>query len=132
MVPGRKAINYRMSPDNLPCLTAAGVDCLRDRQQSRPRLGAGRIARNAQGLERAGIKTVGAGRSLEEAVAPAIMQLPDERRALVYAFACASSGVPDQCAATCDRPGVNVVDDFSEAAIDRLAARMARERQWTT
>ena len=25
--PWPKAINYRMNPDNLPCLTAAGIDC---------------------------------------------------------------------------------------------------------
>jgi poly-gamma-glutamate synthesis protein (capsule biosynthesis protein) len=127
--PWPKGINYRMSPDNVPCLTAANIDCCVLANNHVLDWGRDGLLETLQVLDRAGLKTAGAGRNLEEASAPAILKLPDDSRALVYAFACPSSGVPDEWAATAYQPGVNLLGDGYEAAIDRLAARMARERR---
>jgi poly-gamma-glutamate synthesis protein (capsule biosynthesis protein) len=127
--PWPKGINYRMNPVNVPCLTAAGIDCCVLANNHVLDWGRDGLLETLQVLELAGPKTAGAGRNLEEASAPAILELPDGRRALVYAFACPSSEVPNEWAATADRPGINLLDDNSEAAIDQLGARMARERR---
>jgi hypothetical protein len=127
--PWPKGINYRMNPDNVPCVAAAGIDCCVLANNHVLDWGRDGLLETLEVLHRAGLKTTGAGRNLEEASAPAIVQLPDDRRALVYAFACPSSGVPNEWAATADRPGVNLLDDDSEAAIDQLGEKMVRERR---
>jgi poly-gamma-glutamate synthesis protein (capsule biosynthesis protein) len=127
--PWPKGINYRMNPDNVPCLTVAGINCCVLANNHVLDWGGDGLLETLQVLHRAGLKTTGAGRNLAEASAPAILQLPDDRRALVYAFACPSSGVPGEWAATADRSGVNLLDDNAEAAIDRLGSKMARERR---
>jgi poly-gamma-glutamate synthesis protein (capsule biosynthesis protein) len=127
--PWPKGINYRMNPGNVPCLTVAGIDCCVLANNHVLDWGREGLLETLQVLHRASLKTTGAGRNLEEASALAILQLPDDRRALVYAFACPSSGVPNEWAATAGRPGVNFVDDDSEVAIDQLGARIGRERR---
>ena len=91
--PWPKGINYRMNPDNLPCLVVAGVDCCVLANNHVLDWGRDGLIETLEILERAGIKTTGAGRNLEEA-APAILRLPGERRGLVYAFACRRVGFP--------------------------------------
>jgi len=103
--PWPKAINYRMNPDNLPCLTAAGIGCCVLANNHVLDWGLDGLIETLDVLERAGIKTTGAGRNLEEAAAPAILQLPGEGRALVYAFACPSSGVPQWVPPRATGPG---------------------------
>ena len=100
-----KGINYRMNPDNLPCLVVAGVDCCVLANNHVLDWGLDGLIETLEVLERVGIKTTGAGRNLEEAAAPAILQLPGERRALVYAFACPSSGVPQWVPPRATGPG---------------------------
>jgi poly-gamma-glutamate capsule biosynthesis protein CapA/YwtB (metallophosphatase superfamily) len=124
-----KGINFRMNPDNLPCLTAAGLDCCV-------------LANNhvldwrRQGLEEtlavlrdAGIPTAGAGRDAGEASAPAILSVPGKGRVLVYGFACPSSGVPADWAAGVDVSGVSYVEQPSAASAQAIAERIGRNRR---
>jgi len=127
--PWPKGINYRMNPDNVPCLTEAGVDCCVLANNHVLDWGRDGLLETLQVLQCAGLKPVGAGRNLEEAAMPAILPLPNAKRVLIYASACASSGVPEEWAATADRPGVNFLAGLSEAAIDPIAARAARDKQ---
>jgi poly-gamma-glutamate synthesis protein (capsule biosynthesis protein) len=47
----------------------------------------------------------------------------------VWSVATASSGVPPVWAATAERPGIDLLDDLSDAAADRLADRFVRLKQ---
>jgi poly-gamma-glutamate synthesis protein (capsule biosynthesis protein) len=108
-----KGINYRMSPENITCLTAAGVDCCSLANNHVLDWGETGLAETLETLKKAGIKSAGAGRNIEEAEAPAVMELPGKGRVLVFAMGSVTSGVPPGWAAAGDRPGVNFLEDFS-------------------
>ena len=124
-----KGINYRMHPDNLPCLTAAGVDCCVLANNHVLDWGEAGLIETLDVLQAAGIATAGAGRNAEEASAPAILPLPHGGRLLVYAVGRASSGIPAEWAASRDLPGVNLLADTDFADVARLIGRIARDKQ---
>jgi poly-gamma-glutamate synthesis protein (capsule biosynthesis protein) len=127
--PVPKGINYRMNPDNVSCLTAAGVDCCVLANNHVLDWGRRGLLETLEVLERAGAKTAGVGRNAAEAAAPAVLPVSGKGRVLVYGFACPSSGVPSGWAATATRPGVNFLPEPSAAAIAPIAARIRRDRQ---
>src|SRR5207244_13238225 len=63
------------------------------------------------------------------ASAPAIIVLPNKGRILVFAFGTASSGVPTEWAATRDRPGLNLLRDFSPKSIDAIVRCIALHKR---
>jgi len=127
--PEPKGINYRMTPANLPCLAAAGIDCCTLANNHVLDFGAQGLADTLDGLGRMGMAFAGAGRDEAEAQAPAILPLPGGGRVLVHAAATRSSGVPDGWAAGPGRLGVHLIDETSVEEADRLAARMAQARR---
>jgi poly-gamma-glutamate synthesis protein (capsule biosynthesis protein) len=124
-----KGINYRMHPDNLPCLTAAGIDFCSLANNHVLDWGEGGLEETLTALDRAGIRHAGAGRSLAEAKAPAALALPGKERVLVFSFGAASSGIPPSWAATADRPGVNLLPDLSERTVRRIGEVVHKFRQ---
>lgn len=124
-----QGINYRMSPENAGCLTAAGIDvCVLSNNHVLDWGGAG-LRETLQTLEQEGFATAGAGRDLAQAQAPAIVDVADKGRLLVLAFATPSSGVPDRWAAGERRPGVNLLPGLDDAAVDEIARRLAEVRK---
>jgi poly-gamma-glutamate synthesis protein (capsule biosynthesis protein) len=124
-----KGINYRMHPDNLPCLTAAGIDFCSLANNHVLDWGEGGLEETLTALDRAGIRHAGAGRSLAEAKAPAALALPGKERVLVFSFGASSSGFPPSWAATADRPGVNLLPDLSERTVRRIGEVVHKFRQ---
>ncbi len=124
-----KGIHYRMHPANVPCLAAAGVDCCVLANNHVLDWGVAGLLETLDRLHEAGVPTAGAGRDAEDAAAPACLALPGGGRVLVFAVACASSGVPAAWAATARRPGVHFVDPVSPAAARRIGAAVARRRR---
>lgn len=124
-----KGINYRMSPDNLPCLIAAGIDCCVLANNHVLDWGRAGLIETLDTLQAAGIAAAGAGRNAEQACAPAILPIKGGGRVLVYAIGRPSSGIPARWAAHGDRPGVNLLVRSGAADADRLLARIARDRQ---
>ncbi|PWE18944.1 poly-gamma-glutamate biosynthesis protein [Marinicauda salina] len=120
--PAPKSINYRMSPANAPVLTAAGVDCAVLANNHVLDWGRAGLADTLDAIEAIGLPGAGAGRTAGEAAAPAVLPLGDGRRALVFAWGCADSGIPPDWAAESDRPGVNFLRDFSDASLEEIAA----------
>jgi poly-gamma-glutamate capsule biosynthesis protein CapA/YwtB (metallophosphatase superfamily) len=118
--PEPKGINYRMHPANVAVLSAAGIDCCVLANNHVLDWGEGGLLETLDTLAGAGIRAPGAGGSLEEASAPAVLPLPDERRVLVFAFGATDSGIPLDWAAGPAKPGV-LLSDFSDAAADRIA-----------
>jgi poly-gamma-glutamate capsule biosynthesis protein CapA/YwtB (metallophosphatase superfamily) len=116
-----KGINYRMHPGNVPLLSAAGIDCCTLANNHVLDWGEAGLLETLDVLERAGIRTAGAGRDGESAEAPAIVTVADRTRVIVFAFGARDSGVRGAWRARSDRPGVNVLADFSSPAVEHLA-----------
>jgi poly-gamma-glutamate synthesis protein (capsule biosynthesis protein) len=124
-----KGINYRTSPENAACLKAAGIDCCVLANNHVLDWGRAGLIDTLAALQRLHIKTAGAGCTLDEARAPAVLDIPDAGRVLVYSFASATSGTPRAWAATPDMPGVNLLPDLSEASAARIADEITQTRQ---
>jgi poly-gamma-glutamate synthesis protein (capsule biosynthesis protein) len=124
-----KGINYRMHPDNIACLTAARVDVCALANNHVLDYGYDGLMETLDTLTRAGMKAAGAGRTLAEAQAPAIVTLASGARALVLACGAESSGIPVDWAARPDRPGVDLLPDLSEVTAQRIANRVRGVRR---
>ena len=124
-----KGINYRMSPANVSCLTAARIDCCALANNHVLDWGAAGLAETLDTLHAAGIHTSGAGRAAEEADAPAALQLPGDERVLVVSLAAPTSGVPQSWAAHAGHPGVAYLKDLSARTVRRIAEKVAAERR---
>ncbi len=115
-----KGINYRMHPDNAPCISAARIDCCVLANNHVLDYGCSGLLETLETLEGAGLGKAGAGRNLAEASAPALIEVPGKGRVVVLAFGSESSGIPRGWAATEDRPGVNLLEDLSDQTVDRI------------
>jgi len=138
-----KAVHYRMSPANLPCVTAVRPDACALANNHVLDFGRGGLAETLGTLARAGLKAAGAGRDAAEASQPAAISVPVNRerkgaagrwaegrgRVLVFSCGTVSSGIPPGWAATATRPGVNFLPGLSDAAADVLTASAAAARQ---
>jgi poly-gamma-glutamate synthesis protein (capsule biosynthesis protein) len=80
-------------------------------------------------LQSGGIETVGAGQDLEAARAPAVISLPGDRRALVYAYGATSSGIPPRWAADRGRPGISLLEDLSSGTVDCITDDIEANRR---
>jgi poly-gamma-glutamate capsule biosynthesis protein CapA/YwtB (metallophosphatase superfamily) len=108
-----KGIHYRMHPDNVELLKAAGVDICILANNHTADLGFTGLLDTLKSLERAGIQSVGAGRNLAEAAAPAIRKIVSGTRLVVFGYAMDSAGVPASWAAGASSPGINFLSDLS-------------------
>ena len=124
-----KGINYRMHPGNLPCLTAAGIQCCSLANNHVLDWGYPGLRETLDTLGSAGIGRAGAGRNLLEAQAPAVFPLSPGRRVLVFAVGSETSGIPAEWAAGDDRAGVALLPDLSPRTAGSLAERMGTFRQ---
>ncbi len=115
-----KGINYRMHPDNVPCISAAHIDCCVLANNHVLDYGHAGLLETLATLRRAGVKIAGAGRNLAEARAPALIDVPGKGRVVVFGFGTETSGILPSWAATDDRPGVNLLEDLSDEATARI------------
>ncbi len=125
----RKGINYRMSPENVSCLTAAGIDCCVLANNHVLDWGRAGLIETLEVLKRSNIRSCGAGRDIAAASAPAILEVKGKGRVLAFAFATVTSGTPPDWAATRDRAGVNFLPQLSDSAADTLADQVRRIRK---
>jgi poly-gamma-glutamate synthesis protein (capsule biosynthesis protein) len=124
-----KVIHYRMHPENLPCLTEAGFDCLVLANNHAMDFGSTGLVQTLETLHRGGIRTAGAGRDTQKAATPAIIEVPDKGRVVVFAWGMPSSGVTRDLAAGADRSGLNVLSDLSQATVKAVARQIDAIRQ---
>jgi poly-gamma-glutamate synthesis protein (capsule biosynthesis protein) len=124
-----KGINYRMHPANAGCLRAAAIDCCVLANNHVLDWGEAGLRETLQTLAAAGIRAAGAGPDHAAAAAPAVLPLAGTGRVLVFAFATDSSGVPAEWAAGATSPGVNLLAELSQRAVDELAGRIAAQKQ---
>lgn len=124
-----KGINYRMHPKNVFCLTAAGIDAAALANNHLMDWGPAGLLETLETLHGEGVKTAGAGRDLREAHAPAVLELIDKGRVLLFAFGSTTSGIPPDWAASEDGPGVNLLEDLSPTAAQRIARQVRAVKQ---
>jgi len=128
-----KGINYRMQPKNIPCITAAKIDCCVLSNNHVLDWGYAGLKETLTTLTGANLKTAGAGRNLLEAEAPAIIEVAGKGRVLVFGFGDESSGIPWAWGARSNKPGVNLLPDLSEDTVRRIAKRISglkRKGDW--
>jgi poly-gamma-glutamate synthesis protein (capsule biosynthesis protein) len=119
-----KGIHYRMHPDNVPCLTAAAIDCCVLANNHVLDWGYAGLGETLDTLRRAGIRTAGAGPDAVAAATPALIDLPGKGRVAVFSLGCESSGIPRAWAASADTPGVNLLPDLTAGTARRLALQV--------
>ncbi len=123
-----KDIQYRMHPENVACLTAAGLHVCGLANNHVMDWGRAGLIETLDTLARAGLKSAGAGRTLAEAQAPAVVTLAGGVSVAVFAFGLESSGIPDAWAARDDRPGVDLLPNLSEATATAVLRRVERAK----
>jgi poly-gamma-glutamate synthesis protein (capsule biosynthesis protein) len=117
-----KGIHYRMNPENIDCLTVAGIDCCSLANNHMLDWGYEGLAETLRCLDRADIDRSGAGECLVEATRPATIEVAGKGRVLVFSLGSATSGIPREWGATEDRPGVNLLEDLSTKSARHVAA----------
>jgi poly-gamma-glutamate synthesis protein (capsule biosynthesis protein) len=121
-----KGIHYRMHPENVRCLTAAGVDCWVLANNHVMDWGRAGLRETLETLGETGLRTAGAGRNQAQAQAPAVVPLSGGGRVLVFALGSVTSGIPASWAAEGDRPGVNLLE---RSTLAEIAARVRSARR---
>ncbi|HJR36209.1 MAG TPA: CapA family protein [Gemmatimonadales bacterium] len=119
--PYPKGINYRMHPANAPVLGVPRIDCCTLANNHVLDWGRAGLVETLEILARADIRAAGAGRDLEAAQAPSVLEVGKGARVLVFAFGATDSGIPCEWAAEPARPGVHLLPDFSESTLERVA-----------
>lgn len=124
-----KGIHYRMHPANVGCLTAAGIDVCTLANNHVMDWGYAGLEETLASLRNAGIRCAGAGRDLEEAETPAVVDIGGKGRLLVFALGTETSGIPGAWAATGSRPGVCLLPDLSQETARRVGKRIRKARR---
>ncbi|NJD32393.1 MAG: CapA family protein [Gammaproteobacteria bacterium] len=124
-----KGIHYRMHPENVACLAAAGIDCCTLANNHVLDWGYGGLDETLRTLHAAAIRTAGAGADETEARAPATIESAGGGRVLVLAYGSTSSGIPGDWQARGRRAGVNLLDESEDSAVSRVARDVRQARR---
>ena len=124
-----KGIHYRMHPRNIGCLSAARISACALANNHLLDWGYDGLLETLQTLDAAHIAHAGVGHDAEEAAAPAILNVAGKGRVLLFSFGSTTSGVPRDWRATGVSPGVNLLDDLSEATASQIVSEMREHQQ---
>src|SRR5438132_992157 len=124
-----KGIHYRMHPQNIGCLRSAKISACALANNHLLDWGYDGLSETLKTLHTAGIAHAGAGNDSEEAMQPAVLNTAGNGRLLLFSFGSRTSGIPQDWKATSISPGVNLLDDLSEATASRVADQMRVHQQ---
>lgn len=124
-----KGIHYRMHPDNVACLTAAGIDFCSLANNHVLDWGYAGLRETLETLDRVKVKHAGAGNNLAEAEAPAIFSTGGKSRVIVFSCGMATSGVPQSWSAAKDKPGVFWLKDLSDKSVQRIQEKVRQVKR---
>ncbi|MBZ9728709.1 CapA family protein [Salegentibacter sp. JZCK2] len=119
----RKGIHYRMHPENVKVLTAAGVGHISLANNHVMDWGHQGLIETIETLEKAGIAYSGAGRNEIEAKSPSILEY-DRGRLLVLSYGYHNSGIPPVWEAAEEVPGVNLLHQLNETELENITKRI--------
>ena len=129
-VPWRgKEIHYKMSPENVGCLTAAAIDCCTLANNHILDWQIPGLIDSLKALDQAGIKHAGAGLSARAAQQPAILPVGDASSVFVFGLGSTTSGIPLSWSAEDDRPGLYVIEAQRTDPIPRLAQQIEKMKR---
>lgn len=124
-----KAVHYRMHPDNVSALAVARPDVCVLANNHVLDFGRPGLDETLRSLAAAGLRVAGAGRSADEAYAPATVTTATGGRVLLFALGARSSGVPQDWAAAADQPGVAFVPELSAATAADTVQRVRQAKR---
>ena len=124
-----KGINYRMSPGNLPCLAAAGIDACTLANNHVLDWGYAGLHETLGALADVHIQAAGAGRDAAQAAAPLLLQTRSAGRVILFSFGTEDSGIPLRWAAAPGRPGINLLGDLSGSTVRRITEDVERVKR---
>jgi poly-gamma-glutamate capsule biosynthesis protein CapA/YwtB (metallophosphatase superfamily) len=124
-----KAVHYRMSPANVPCLAALRPDVCSLANNHVLDFGRRGLEDTLDVLSRAGLRVAGAGRDAQGAREPVVVPVGESARIVLVSCAMASSGVPSSWAASAGRAGIWFVPDLSDASGEELTAQVCAAKQ---
>jgi poly-gamma-glutamate synthesis protein (capsule biosynthesis protein) len=124
-----KDVHYKMNPDNIACLTAAGIDCCSLANNHVLDWGIPGLLETVDTLDKAKIKHAGAGRNLREAQAPAILEIGADTRVIVFSLGSTSSGIPAEWSAQASRPGLYMRETQANDPVHFLARKISAIKQ---
>lgn len=124
-----KEIHYRMSPENLPCITTLRPDVAVLANNHVLDFGRPGLGDTLAALSAAGVATAGAGLDRKRARSPATVTLPRGARVVVLAVASPSAGVPQEWAADDLVPGVDLIKDLTAATAADILERLHAVRR---
>ncbi len=124
-----KGINYRMHPENIHCVTAAGIDCCALANNHVLDWGYSGLTETLEALKKVNVKNAGAGQNLAEAETPAVLEVEEKGRVILFSYGSETSGIPFSWAASEDKPGVNLLQDFSDMTVEYIKENVRKVRQ---
>jgi len=113
-----------MNPENIPCIMAARIDCCTLANNHMLDWGYPGLAETLETLKRVNVKSAGAGRDVKDAESPTAMEVKGKGRLIVFSFGTETSGIPLSWAASEDRPGVNLLKDFSNETVQYIKEKV--------
>ncbi len=122
-----KAVHYRMSPDNVACLTVARPDVCSLANNHVLDFGHRGLADTLDALSAAEVPVAGAGRGRDDARRPVVIPCRDggaSGRVRFVAVGARSSGIPEPWAAGRDWSGVDLLSDLSDFTADAVTERV--------
>jgi poly-gamma-glutamate synthesis protein (capsule biosynthesis protein) len=111
-----------MNPENIGCLTAAGIDGCALANNHMLDWGIPGLLETLETLDQAKIQHAGAGPNLKEAKAPAVLATSADSRVILFSLGSASSGIPSEWSARENRPGLYMLESERDDPV-RLLAR---------
>ena len=123
-----KRICYRMHPRNVDVLKKAKIDFCALANNHVLDWGYQGLLDTVEVLKQAGIRYSGAGNSILEAGAPAILEVQGKGRVLVFSLATTTSGVPVAWGSGWKRAGINLID-LNNSWANHLRDRIREVRQ---
>ncbi|MHC4118902.1 MAG: CapA family protein [Planctomycetota bacterium] len=124
-----KGIHYRIHPKNIPCLTAAKIDFCSLANNHILDWGYSGLTETLETLKEVNVRCAGAGRNLQEAEMPAVMEVEGKGRVVAFSYGLQSSGIPLGWAASKDRPGVNLLRSLSDPTVRQIKEQVDALKQ---
>ena len=124
-----KGIQYRMHPENIPCLTAAKIDYCSLANNHVLDWGYAGLTETLETLKKVNINSGGAGQNLQQAEAPTMMEVEGKGRVIVFSYGLTTSGIPDSWAASEATPGVNLLTNLPDDTVRHLKKRIETVKQ---
>ena len=125
----KKTIHYRMNPENTSCLTAAKIDFCSLANNHILDWGYSGLEETLESLQKVNVRSAGAGQDLQDAEAPAVIEVEGKGRVIVFSYGLETSGIPLDWSASEEKPGVNFLKDSSDETILNIKHKVVEVKQ---